>query len=52
MAAILLFVVSSAACGLAPNLPVLLVARIVQGAVAGPLVPLSQSLLLAHVSEE
>lgn len=47
MAAILLFVVSSAVCGLAPNLPMLLAARIVQGAVAGPLVPLSQSLLLA-----
>src|SRR6202044_347573 len=45
--AILLFVVSSAVCGLAPNLPLLLAARIVQGAVAGPLVPLSQSLLLA-----
>ncbi|WP_415774724.1 MFS transporter, partial [Paraburkholderia sp. J11-2] len=39
--AILLFVASSAACGLAPNLAVLLVARVVQGAVAGPLVPLS-----------
>src|SRR5580692_11501271 len=46
VAAILLFVVSSAACGFAPSLPVLLAARIVQGAVAGPLVPLSQSLLL------
>jgi DHA2 family multidrug resistance protein len=47
VAAILLFVVSSAACGFAPSLPILLVARIVQGAVAGPLVPLSQALLLA-----
>ncbi|TKC87696.1 DHA2 family efflux MFS transporter permease subunit [Trinickia terrae] len=47
IAAILLFVVSSAACGLAPNLPVLLIARIVQGAVAGPLTPLSQALLLS-----
>ncbi|QBR03065.1 DHA2 family efflux MFS transporter permease subunit [Paraburkholderia pallida] len=46
VAAILLFVVSSAACGIAPNLMVLLAARIVQGAVAGPLVPLSQALLL------
>ena len=46
VAAILLFVVSSAVCGLAPNLPLLLVARIVQGAVAGPLIPLSQALLL------
>ena len=45
--AILLFVVASAVCGLAPNLPLLLVARVVQGAVAGPLVPLSQALLLS-----
>ncbi|HKU00981.1 MAG TPA: DHA2 family efflux MFS transporter permease subunit [Paraburkholderia sp.] len=50
--AILLFVISSAACGLAPNLPVLLVARVVQGAVAGPLVPLSQALLLASFPKE
>ena len=44
--AILLFVVASAVCGLAPNLPFLLVARVMQGAVAGPMVPLSQALLL------
>ncbi len=50
--AILLFVLSSAACGLAPNLVVLLAARIVQGAVAGPLVPLSQALLLASFPKE
>lgn len=50
--AILLFVLSSAACGLAPNLAMLLVARIVQGAVAGPLVPLSQALLLASFPKE
>ncbi|WP_042271271.1 DHA2 family efflux MFS transporter permease subunit [Paraburkholderia heleia] len=50
--AILLFVLSSAACGLAPNLAVLLVARVVQGAVAGPLVPLSQALLLASFPKE
>jgi MFS transporter, DHA2 family, multidrug resistance protein len=50
--AILLFVMSSAACGLAPNLPVLLAARVVQGAVAGPLIPLSQALLLASFPRE
>ncbi|WP_374193521.1 DHA2 family efflux MFS transporter permease subunit, partial [Trinickia mobilis] len=50
--AILLFVLSSAACGLAPSLPVLLAARILQGVVAGPLVPLSQSLLLASFPRE
>ncbi len=50
--AILLFVLSSAACGMAPNLLTLLVARIVQGAVAGPLVPLSQALLLASFPKD
>ncbi|CAD6529333.1 DHA2 family efflux MFS transporter permease subunit [Paraburkholderia sabiae] len=50
--AILLFVLSSAACGLAPNLLVLLAARVVQGLVAGPLVPLSQALLLASFPED
>jgi MFS transporter, DHA2 family, multidrug resistance protein len=50
--AILLFVVSSAACGLAPNLMTLLAARVVQGAVAGPLVPLSQALLLASFPKD
>ena len=50
--AILLFVLSSAACGLAPNLFVLLAARVVQGAVAGPLVPLSQALLLASFPKQ
>ena len=50
--AILLFVLSSAACGLAPNLFALLAARIVQGAVAGPLVPLSQALLLGSFPKD
>lgn len=44
---ILLFVISSWLCGIAPNLEVLLAARILQGAVAGPMIPLSQSLLLS-----
>ena len=44
---ILLFVLSSWLCGVAPNLEVLLAARVLQGAVAGPMIPLSQSLLLA-----
>ncbi|MBR8410353.1 DHA2 family efflux MFS transporter permease subunit [Burkholderia cenocepacia] len=43
---ILLFVFASWLCGIAPNLPTLLAARILQGAVAGPLAPLSQALLL------
>jgi DHA2 family multidrug resistance protein len=43
---ILLFVVSSLLCGLAPNLGLLIFFRVVQGLVAGPMIPLSQSLLL------
>lgn len=49
---ILLFVLSSWLCGLAPNLEVLLAARAVQGAVAGPMVPLSQALLLGSFPRE
>jgi len=46
MASILLFVLSSWLCGMAPNIETLIAARILQGAVAGPMIPLSQSLLL------
>src|SRR5450830_1133730 len=45
--AILLFTFSSWLCGIAPTLPILLAARILQGAVAGPLIPLSQAILLS-----
>src|ERR1700758_3141868 len=44
---ILLFVLASWLCGIAPSLPMLLFARILQGAVAGPLIPMSQALLLS-----
>jgi DHA2 family multidrug resistance protein len=47
MASIVLFVISSWMCGLAPSLPFLLASRVLQGAVAGPMIPLSQTLLLA-----
>src|SRR5258708_20344049 len=50
--AIVLFTISSCACAMAPNLATLLVARIAQGAVAGPLIPLSQALLIASYPEE
>jgi MFS transporter, DHA2 family, multidrug resistance protein len=50
--AILLFVISSALCGIAPNLSVLLAARVLQGVAAGPLIPLSQALLLTTFSKE
>lgn len=44
---IILFVFASWLCGMAPTLPFLLFARILQGFVAGPLIPLSQSILLS-----
>lgn len=43
---ILLFVASSLFCGLAPNIETLILARLLQGAAAGPIIPLSQALLL------
>ena len=48
----LLFTLASWLCGLAPNLPLLIAARVLQGAVAGPMIPLSQSLLLANYPDE
>jgi len=47
IASVLLFVVSSWLCGLAPNMSLLIAARALQGFVAGPMIPLSQTLLLA-----
>jgi DHA2 family multidrug resistance protein len=46
-ASVLLFVIASWLCGLAPNIGMLIVFRVVQGLVAGPMIPLSQTLLLA-----
>ena len=43
---ILLFLLASILCGLAPSMEVLIAARVLQGAVAGPMIPLSQALLL------
>ncbi len=48
----LLFTLASWLCGLAPNLPMLIAFRVLQGAVAGPMIPLSQSLLLANYPKE
>ncbi|WP_394790896.1 DHA2 family efflux MFS transporter permease subunit [Rhodoferax sp.] len=44
---ILLFVLASWMCGLAPNMSTLIAFRILQGFVAGPMIPLSQALLLS-----
>ncbi len=44
---VLLFVFASWLCGLAPNIGVLIACRVLQGLVAGPMIPLSQTLLLA-----
>ncbi|MGE3320476.1 MAG: DHA2 family efflux MFS transporter permease subunit [Candidatus Berkiella sp.] len=47
-----LFTIASVMCGLASNLPMLVVCRVIQGAVAGPMIPLSQSLLLANYPDD
>jgi DHA2 family multidrug resistance protein len=44
---VLLFVLASWLCGLAPNIGVLIAFRVLQGLVAGPMIPLSQTLLLS-----
>lgn len=41
-----LFTIFSTLCGLADNFSLLLLLRVLQGAVAGPMIPLSQSLLM------
>ena len=47
VASVVLFVIASWLCGLAPTMPMLIAARALQGFVAGPMIPLSQTLLLA-----
>ncbi len=42
-----LFVMASWLCGMAPTFETLILFRVLQGAVAGPLIPLSQALLLS-----
>ena len=44
---IFLFVVASWLCGFAPNIESLIAFRVLQGAVTGPIIPLSQALLLS-----
>ena len=52
MASIAVFTVASFACGIAPNLPTILLARAVQGAGGGALQPLSQAILLESFPPE
>lgn len=47
VASVMLFVIASWLCGLAPNMATLIAFRALQGFVAGPMIPLSQSLLLS-----
>ena len=44
---VVLFVIASFLCALAPTLSLLILFRVLQGAVAGPMIPLSQALLLS-----
>jgi MFS transporter, DHA2 family, multidrug resistance protein len=46
-ASLVLFVIASFLCALAPNIGLLILFRVMQGAVAGPMIPLSQALLLS-----
>ena len=46
-ASVLLFVLASWLCGLAPSIEMLIGFRVLQGLVAGPMIPLSQTLLLS-----
>ena len=50
-AAVVLFVVFSTLCGLANSMPMLVIFRLMQGLVSGPMVPLSQTLLLKNYPE-
>ncbi len=44
---VILFVIASILCGLAPSIELLIAFRVLQGFVAGPMIPLSQTLLLS-----
>ncbi len=46
VSSVLLFVLTSWMCGLAPSLEALVFFRVLQGLVAGPMIPLSQTLML------
>jgi DHA2 family multidrug resistance protein len=48
----LLFVASSAFCGLATSMPMLVTSRLLQGAVSGPMVPMAQAILMRSYPPE
>src|SRR5487761_2126596 len=48
VASILLFMVFSAVCGLATSLPMLVMARLIQGFVSGPMMSVAQAILLRN----
>jgi DHA2 family multidrug resistance protein len=52
LVATVLFSLFSLLCGLSASLPMLIFFRILQGAAAGPMIPLSQSLLVANYPPE
>ncbi|MFO1351773.1 MAG: DHA2 family efflux MFS transporter permease subunit [Gammaproteobacteria bacterium] len=52
LTSIVLFSIASFLCGIAPSMGILIAFRVVQGAVAGPMIPLSQTLLLASYPRE
>ncbi len=52
VSSILLFSIASVLCGMAPSIEALIAFRILQGAVAGPMIPLSQTLLLSSYPKE
>ena len=52
VASTVLFVLASLLCAVAPTLGMLIAFRVLQGAVAGPMIPLSQSLLLSSYPME
>ncbi|MCC6610906.1 MAG: DHA2 family efflux MFS transporter permease subunit [Burkholderiales bacterium] len=47
-----LFVLASLLCGLSVSMPMLVTLRVAQGAVAGPMIPLAQTLLLSSYPRE
>jgi DHA2 family multidrug resistance protein len=52
LASVMLFTATSLLCGLAASIESMVALRVLQGVVAGPMVPLSQSLLLASFPRE